>query len=92
MREVAGISTIFITSVIVSIGFNFKVVRIFAQESTRIRFGHNLKRNAAVTKMIDLFIKPIMRHAHITFEGNTNEKEGMNDQFIPLPIPAGEPD
>ena len=42
--------------------------------------------------MIDLFVKPIMRHAHITFEGSSNEKEGMNDQFIPLPIPAGEPD
>lgn len=28
--------------------------------------------------MINLFIKPVMRHAHITFEGNSNEKEGMN--------------
>ncbi len=92
MRKVAGISAIFITFIIVSIGFNFKVIRIFIQESTRIRFGHNLKRNATVTKMIDLFVKPVMRHAHITFEGNSNEKEGMNDQFIPLPIPAGEPD
>ena len=92
MREVAGISAIFITSIIVSIGFNFKVVRIFIQESTRIRFGHNLKRNAAVTKMIDLFVKHIMRHTHIAFEGNSNEKEGMNHRFIPLPIPAGEPD
>ena len=92
MRKVTGISAVFITLIIVSIGFNFKVVGILIQESTRIRFGHNLKRNATVTKMIDLFIKPIMRHAHITFEGNTNEKEGMNDQFIPLPIPAGEPD
>ena len=45
-----------------------------------------------MTKMINLFVKPIMRHAHITFEGNSNEKEGMNHQFIPLPIPAGEPD
>ena len=42
--------------------------------------------------MINLFIKPVMRHAHITFEGNSNEKEGMNDSFIPLPLPAGEPD
>jgi len=92
MRKVAGISAIFITLIIVSIGFNLKVVRIFFQESTRIRFGHNLKRNATASKMIDLFVKPIMRHAHITFEGNSNEKEGMNDQFIPLPIPAGEPD
>lgn len=92
MREVAGILAIFITSIIVSIGFNFKVVCIFFQESTPIRFGHNLKRNTTAAKMINLFIKPVMRHAHITFEGNSNEKEGMNDSFIPLPIPAGEPD
>ncbi len=89
MRKVAGIPAAFIAPIIVSIGFNFKVVRILIQESTRIRFGHNLKRNATTTKMINLFVKPIMRHAHITFEGNSNEKEGMNDQFIPLPIPAG---
>ena len=79
MREVARISAIFITSIIVPIGFNFKVVRIFIQESTRIRFGHDFKRNTTVAKMINLFVKPIMRHAHITFEGNSNEKEGMNN-------------
>ena len=79
MREVAGISAIFITSIIVPIGFNFKVVRIFIQESTRIRFGHDFKRNTIVAKMINLFIKSVMRHAHITFEGNSNEKEGMNN-------------
>lgn len=79
MRKIAGISAIFITSIIVPIGFNFKIVRVFTQESTRFRFGHNLKRNTTVAKMINLFIKPVMRHAHITFEGNSNEKEGMND-------------
>jgi len=78
MRKIAGISAIFITSIIVPIGFNLKIVRVFTQESTRIRFGHNLKRNTTVAKMINLFIKPVMRHAHITFEGNSNEKEGMN--------------
>lgn len=79
MREIAGIAAIFITLIIVPIGFNFKIVRIFAQESTRFRFGHNFKRNTTAAKMINLFIKPVMRHAHITFEGNSNEKEGMND-------------
>ena len=92
MRKIAGISAIFITLIIVPIGLNFKIVRVFTQESTRFRFGHNLKRNTTAAKMINLFIKPVMRHAHITFEGNSNEKEGMNDSFIPLPIPAGEPD
>ena len=28
----------------------------------------------------------------ITLEGNSNEKEGMNHRFTPLPIQAGEPD
>lgn len=79
MREIAGISAILITLIIVPIGFNLKIVRIFTQEATRFRFGHNLERNTTVAKMINLFIKPVMRHAHITFEGNSNEKEGMND-------------
>lgn len=79
MRKIAGISAIFITLIIVPIGLNFKIVRVFTQESTRFRFGHNLKRNTTAAKMINLFIKPVMRHAHITFEGNSNEKEGMND-------------
>ena len=79
MRKIAGISAIFITLIIVPIGLNFKIVCVFTQESTRFRFGHNLKRNTTAAKMINLFIKPVMRHAHITFEGNSNEKEGMND-------------